>query len=95
MADESKTELINNILQRVSDADTEKALAELSTSIANEGGISIEMASMFVGALRSVVENDYILLDTVMDLLGSIVVKLNKNGALSDEDMQDIKKGSL
>lgn len=94
MQDEIRDEAIDELFELIADAENEEQINEIAKYLAGKSNLTDEQAYMFVKSLRTVINNDYILLDTMSSLIGNIVSKLNINGALTDEDVEEIKKGN-
>lgn len=96
-----KDHIVNNeldedldvIMKLVVAANTPDELDNATSVLSNKTGLSYEESYLFIKTLRIVLENDYILIDTTIDLIESIVQKLHIKGLLTDEDIKDIKKG--
>lgn len=84
---------LDAIMKLVVAANTQDELEKATTVLSNKTGLSIDASYLFIKTLRVVLENDYVLIDTTIDLIESIVSKLHINGLLTDSDVEDIKKG--
>lgn len=81
---------LNDILDLVSEANTDKEKEDLAYALSTKSGLGLTESYMFVKTMRLIIENDAVLLDSLLDLVQSIVYKLHLNGALSDTDLKEL-----
>ena len=93
MSDDLEKDL-DDIMQLVIAAATPEEMENAASIVSSKTNMTFEQAYLFVKTLRVVLENDYVLLDTMMDLIESIMKKLHKSGTFTDEDVEEIKKGN-
>lgn len=85
---------LNDIIDLVSEANTDKEKEELAYALSTKSGLGLTESFMFVKTMRLIIENDAVLLDSLLDLVQSIVYKLHLNGALSDTDLKELTQSN-
>lgn len=83
---------VESILDMVAGANKEDEKENLAYALSAKTGLDINDSYMFVKTLRLIIENDAVLLDTMLDLIQSIIKKLYVNGALTDKDLEELMK---
>lgn len=83
---------LDSVFSLVSSADTEEAQLKLAHELSEKTGLELNYAFTFVTSLRFTLENQAVLLDALLDLITSIVRKLEVHGALTQEDLNKIKE---
>lgn len=85
-------EKINNLFKMISETETQSDREALARIISNRLGVSSEESYILIKNMRFIMENDYVMLDTLFEVINSIVNKLYVKGLLSEQDIEDIKK---
>lgn len=84
-------EYLDSIFELVSSANTQEEQDKLAYSLSEKIGLDLNSAISLISSLRFTLENQAVILDALLDLITSIVKKLEKHGALTQEDINEIK----